>query len=232
MKLNTALKVIGGAAIALAAYISPADAQMPEIYIGVHGGKSFVNSEVSLEGAPVFLDGIGSDGWMGGVHVGSDFKLPGGPFFIGAFGGYTFQNVETTAALGGPDTTVLAFGDSWNVGGRVGMFVGQGKVYIGGGYRSTEAEIAGLGWTKDLTGYDVVGGVSFPLARNLDFGVEGVWTHYNKEEIGTSGVNIQPEQLSFMAKLIFNFGGPAEAKSVADEPAVRACDPKMANCKR
>lgn len=183
-----------------------------QLYVGVHGGPSFANSKVSDDTGFFALDGLGSRGWVGGLHGGADLAIPNTIFFVGAFAGYDWQNTEFKATAGTTSFTAN-LNNSWYTGARAGVKVGAGKVYVLGAYRQTETS-----WTTaaikspDLKGYDVGVGLAYPIAKNIELGIEGIKTHYRSEDLYTAtgvdtGANLQTDSLGVMARLTFTFGG-------------------------
>ena len=206
--------------LVLVAATAMARADGPMLYFGVHGGKSFAKSDLSADLAPGFpleINGISSDGFIAGVHGGFDVALAKGAGwtpFGGLWASYGFQNTEFDASLS-PLTVSASLGDTWAFGGRLGMMNGGIKIYGLAGYRQTDLDLAIADLLdQKLKGWDAGLGVEFPIAANLNFGLEGVWTKFDKEEFvsaagGPTGLFHQTDQLSIMARLSLQFGAPA-----------------------
>lgn len=172
-------------------------------YAGVHGGITMANTELSS--GPFSLDGLGSHGFVGGLHLGVDY-ISANRIMFGAYGSYDWQTTEFSVATGGPSFTV-GFGDSWSVGGRVGYVFERGsKLYALLGYRHTDVEWpTGLtGVPSALTGIDLGLGMSMPIAKNVELGIEGIWTKYQTEKIGS--IDLDTHQLGVMGRLNFQIG--------------------------
>jgi hypothetical protein len=218
-----------------------ADGPTPMVYFGVHGGKSMANTEVTVDGVPFSLDGLGATGYVGGVHGGVDMALTSGNAlapFIGTFGGYSWQNTEFSVTMGSSNFSAT-LGDTFYGGGRVGlMWHGGAKAYGLVAYRQTDLKFSESNLSSPaLRGWDLGMGVTFPIAKSVSFGVEGVWTKYDKEELkwggAPTGVNIETDQLSVVGRINIELGNAPQ--SIFDDgpaPVSKACDPKIGNCKK
>lgn len=239
MRTTFRIQVIAAAAattlLIIGAYlVMPAKADTPQMYFGVHGGRALANTELSAPPATLTLDGLGSDGYVAGVHAGVDMKLPGSVIFFGVFGGYDWQNTAFNAG-----TFNASLGNSWYAGGRAGVVVKSAKFYALAAYRQTEWSTNSLFIAVDeLRGLDLGIGIEIPLAKNVTLGLEGISTQYRNAELNMgpaggpfvgSGLHQETEQLSAMARLSFAFGGVEAPAIFADEPA--PCDPKL-GCKK
>jgi opacity protein-like surface antigen len=227
--------VIAAAAMSVGiVWASQAKAQTPSIYIGVHGGQTMASTELSATPFPGFgvsLDGLSSNGAIGGVHAGVDVQIPSTVVFIGAFAGYDWQNTEFKLAVG-PQSFTASLGDSWYVGGRAGVVVSGAKVYGLAAWRQTEWSSSAPGLAlKEPRGWDVGIGVDIPLVKGVVLGLEGIRTQYQKAEFiasGTAtGIHAETDQISVMARLSFALG--ASPATIFDD--AKPCDKKMANCK-
>ena len=214
--------LLGGAIALLMVGLAPAMAQSPTFYIGAHGGKSIATSELTADGAPGFsLDGLGSNGYIGGVHAGVDIALGRGDGlvpFAGVFGGYSWQNTQFTIT-DGVDSFDMTLGNSLFGGGRIGVISSGGaKYYVLAAYRQTELGFSVADLTSpNLKGWDLGLGVDIPVTRNISVGLEGIWTKYAKEEILFGGVGTdlfqQTDQIAVTARLNIAFGGALETKA-------------------
>lgn len=179
-------------------------------YVGGHAGISIANTEVGISGAPVSLDGIGSHGAIGGVHAGLDYTLPAGIFF-GVYGFYDWQSTETSVKLGGFEASV-GLGDSYGIGGRLGYDWGKAKAYGLVGWRHADLEWSApvpiTGVPTSLTGIDLGAGMAIPLGQGFELGLEGVWTKFDGESIGSGpgAITLDTTQLSVMGRLSLRFG--------------------------
>ena len=231
--------------LALVAATAMARADGPMLYFGVHGGKSFAKSDLSAEpfpGVALEINGVSLDGLVAGAHGGFDVALSKGSAGWTPFGGfwasYSFQNTEFDASLG-PFSISATMGDTWAVGGRLGMMErGTGvKIYALAGYRQTDLDLAIADLLdQKLKGWDAGLGVEFPIAANLNLGLEGIWTKFDKEEFvsaagGPTGLFHQTDQLSIMARLSLQFGAPA-ALTEAIAPVQQAAPAPKAKAKR
>jgi opacity protein-like surface antigen len=234
--------VLAAAAAVGVVWASSAKAQTPSVYVGVHGGQTAASTELSATLAQNFgvsLDGLSSNGMIGGIHAGMDLQLANSVVFFGVLGGYDWQNTEFSITAGQQSFTAN-LGDSWYVGGRAGVVVHGAKVYGLAAWRQTEWSSSVKNLTiDDPRGWDVGIGIDVPISKGVVLGVEGIRTQYQKGEFATganatpSGVYGQTDQISVMARLSFALGGnPA---SIFDDAApapktAKACDPKT-GCK-
>jgi len=83
--MRQGLQMIGAAVLALAMSVSVATATgWTGCHVGVMGGVAAMNVELGL--GPASIDGLGGDGWRGGVGGGCDVQLD--RLVVGAFGDY------------------------------------------------------------------------------------------------------------------------------------------------
>lgn len=192
-----------------------ARAQTVATYVGVHAGYGIATTELGVSGLGS-LDGIGQKGLIGGIHGGVDVFLPGSTIFVGAFGSYDWQHLDTKlSAPTIPFSASARIGDAWTVGGRVGLQHGKVKPYLMLGYTQAETSISVPGIAMPtLKGLTYGGGLDYALANNLAVGAEARWTRFDAAQIDTSPINMKPEELSVMMRLSLSFGNP-----VANSPA-------------
>lgn len=205
--------VMAAALAAALALLVPtkARAQGIQLYGGVQAGYSIANTEVSSPLAPGFsIDGLGSKGMIGGVHGGVDMQMPSSIWFVGVFGDYTWQRVDFSI---NPVATAR-LGDSWTIGGRAGFVSGKSKYYGLLGYTQAESSLNIAGVTMPtFKGLTYGAGVSYALANNLALGLEARYTHFDSANV-MNVVDLQPDQLSVMARLSFQFGGMSTPANV------------------
>lgn len=219
MKLNIKTIMIATGRLLFAAFLwvvlSADRAKAQEFYLGVHGGRSTAATELTDTGSTFSLNGLSSQGYVGGVHAGVDMRLPSSSIFVGAFTGFDWQNTEFKI-VDGSNSFTASLGNSWYLGGRVGTVVHGGKIYVLAAYRQT-------GWSSsepdlrlgDLKGFDVGVGIDVPIAKNISLGVEGIHTQFQRGEFSDAsttpatptGLHAQTDQLSVMARLNIKFGG-------------------------
>jgi opacity protein-like surface antigen len=237
-------KILFGVILAAAGVASDkAHAQSPSVYFGIHGGKGLATTELTTDAlGGVSLDGLGSNGLIGGVHAGVDLQLANSIVFVGAFGGYSWQEIEFNANVGTASVNAT-LGDSWYVGGRAGVVVKGSKFYALAAYRrsemafsSTPSWITGKLSLDDPRGWDIGLGAEIPIAKNISLGIEGIYTQYDKGEFAWGGVPTKVhgeiDQISVLARLNIQFGA---VQSIFDDteakPAAAKCDKKLATCK-
>lgn len=177
-------------------------------HIGIHGGMSMANTELSAGG--LSIDGLGSEGMVAGIHVGADYQLPGSAIVVGAFADYNWQDVEFSI------TPVLSASlkESYTLGARAGVVVGSAMPYLLVGYTSAEtsAEFGGasVADTPTLTGWTWGGGIEFDVAPNIVLAGEYRFTKFDTETIG-GFVNLDTDQQTFLARISYRFGGDGKA---------------------
>jgi opacity protein-like surface antigen len=229
-------KLLIAGAIALLA--TPAMAQSPTLYFGIHGGKQMTSTELTNTGATFSLDGLSGNGYVAGAHVGADLQLPSSPVFVGVFAGADWGNSDFTLTAG-PIAFTAGIGNSYYAGARAGVVVHGTKVYALAAWRQSEWSASVKGITlDDPRGWDLGLGIDVPIAKNVSLGLEGVSTQYQKAEFmvgappAASGLHAQIDSVTVMARLNFAIGGQS---SIFDDagaaPAkARVCDPKT-GCK-
>jgi opacity protein-like surface antigen len=229
-------KLLIAGAIALLA--TPAMAQSPTLYFGIHGGKQMTSTELTNTGATFSLDGLSGNGYVAGAHVGADLQLPSSPVFVGVFAGADWGNSDFTLTAG-PIAFTAGIGNSYYAGARAGVVVHGTKVYALAAWRQSEWSASVKGITlDDPRGWDLGLGIDVPIAKNVSLGLEGVSTQYQKAEFmvgappAASGLHAQIDSVTVMARLNFAIGGQS---SIFDDAGAapaksRACDPKL-GCK-
>jgi opacity protein-like surface antigen len=200
-----ALLVTMAAAAAAMAFVVPtkARAQGLQTYFGVNGGYSHAFGSLSDPSTPGFaLDGLGFKGFSGGVHGGVDMQLPASMFFVGVFGGYTWQKVDFAI---NPIATAR-LGDAYTAGVRTGFKSGKSKYFVGMGYAHAEmtSNISGLD-LPSLHGLAYTAGTTYEIAPNLLLGGEVTYTHFNKASV-MGLADLQVDQLAVKATLSIQLG--------------------------
>lgn len=229
--------LIGIAFIATVLTAGKAPAQ--EVYVGVHGGKSMGSTELTNTPGTFSLDGIGSQGYVGGVHGGVDLRLPSSPIFAGIFAGYDWGQTEFALTVGS-NSIKMSTGDAWYVGGRAGVLIGGSKVYALTAFREAtwSSSIKNL-TLADPKGFDLGVGAEIAIAKNVSLGIEGIRTQFQKDEFMfgavpvATGVHAQTDVVSVMARLNFQFGNFPTGSIFDDRvpaPAAKGCDKKLGNC--
>ena len=184
----------------------PAKAEGPTFYAGVHLGVVSTNSE--LAAAPFGIDGLGANGKIAGVHGGVDFAIPDTALFAGPIARYTFSDAEFSVS---PGIFSAKIKNSYSLGARAGVKVGDAKPYILIAYTSADLDwtsIAPLPAAPDLKGLSLGIGLDLPIkASGLVFGIEGVWTQF-KEQTIVSPLTMQTDSLEVMLRMSFALGMP------------------------
>lgn len=199
-----------GVALALCS-VGMAEAQTRTgFHIGVQGGVSFANTEVSAGG--LGIDGLGAEGSFAGIHVGLDYQLPGSAVVLGVFGDYSWQKVEFSVT---PALLNASLEETYTIGARAGVVVGNAMPYLLVGYTSAETAASFLGTSVSsptLTGWTAGGGIEFDVAPNVMLALEARYTRFDTETVA-SVIALDTDQLSAMARLSYRFNmGPASLK--------------------
>lgn len=177
-------------------------------HIGIHGGMSMANTELSAGG--LSIDGLGAEGTVAGIHVGADYQLPGSAIVVGAFADYNWQDVEFSIS----PVLSASLKESYTLGARAGVVVGSAMPYLLVGYTSAEtsAEFGGVSVanTPTLTGWTWGGGIEFDVAPNIVLAGEYRFTKFDTETIG-GFVNLDTDQHTAMVRLSYRVGGGKSA---------------------
>ncbi len=206
---------------ALASTISAAPA-WAGLYGGVHTGFSSVQSNalydnVNLQGFDI---DIGSDGPVGGFHVGYNHPV-GGNVLMGLEGSVSLLSVDGRM----PDAMALAFQQTedlivtrskWAlaVGPRVGFDMGDLMPFISGGYAvadsATIATALGSVTERTLTGWYMGLGVEYRVRSNVSLKVDYATYRFNSElyDTGTGfDSSAAPTSDTVRIGLNIHFGG-------------------------
>lgn len=181
-------------------------------HVGIQGGMSMANTEVSA--GLLGIDGLGAEGMVAGIHVGADYQLPGSMVVVGAFADYSWQDVEFSVS---PNLLSASLKETYTLGARAGVAVGNAMPYLLVGYTSAETDASFLGVaatnTPTLTGWSFGGGIEFDVAPSIVLAGEYRHTKFDTENIG-GVVNLDADQQTFLARISYRFGGgEAPAKS-------------------
>lgn len=172
-------------------------------HVGIQGGYSMADVDVSA--GPLNIDGLGAQGFVGGVHGGCDYKIANTIIVIGAFGDYNWQNVEFNAGVG-PFKASASLGNSWTVGGRAGVTFGNALPYVLVGYTQADTSVTFLGnslASSDLNGWTYGGGVEFMLTPSVSMAAEYRFTRFGSENVfgGAPILASQTDQQTAMLRL-------------------------------
>ena len=180
--------------LALCASVSAQNVNFSGFYAGIHGGISFGKTDLEVTGSPLAVNGLGSDGAVGGFHLGYDHQM--GNIVVGVLGEWNpLGNTKFEIA---PGLLSYELGDSWMVAGRLGVVVGTALPYVFAGYTSTEADLSSLGTSIDshrLTGPTFGGGVDLMVMDSFMLGARYAYTKYDGEDLlGLGFINLDTEQ--------------------------------------
>jgi outer membrane immunogenic protein len=200
MKLWTAL-----AAIALTLMSAEAHAgNWSGCYIGAHAGAGIADTQASIGG--LSADGLGSQGAIGGLHIGCDLQVPESPIVVGAFGDYTWSSAEFKVD---PGILKATLDDSWAVGARAGVAIGNALPYILAGWTQSKSSIQALGTSiasHDFSGWFGGAGIElrFEQMPNLTLGLEYRYVQFDSETIGGL-VKLEPDEHQAMLRANWRF---------------------------
>lgn len=196
------------AALLLSASVGAAQAgeavQRSGVYVGVHGGYSFADLKIEANGSPFAIDGLSAEGFRGGAQLGFDYQFPGSPFVLGAFGEYSFGETQFEIA---PNILTATIENSWAVGAKAGLMVGNALPYVVAGYTQADgkATLLGASASETLEGYFAGGGIAIQINQNIDLGAEYRFTQFDSVDLG-GGVDLDPTMHSVMARLNWRVG--------------------------
>jgi len=160
------------------------------VYLGIHGGYGFANQELGLTGTPLSIDGLSADGGIAGGHLGYDHRIAFVTF--GPWVEWTHRKLDFSVNPGILSATI---GDSFAVGARLGLPVGNALPYLLVGHTWTEAEIALLGTqitSTNLKGWQFGGGIDYVAWHGLNFGLRYAYTRLENEDIlGLGFLNVE-----------------------------------------
>lgn len=202
----TAIVALAAMSLFMAMNTSKVRAQTVSTYAGLHAGYSISSTELAVPG--IALDGIGSKGLVGGVHLGSDVYFPNSPWFLGAWAAYDWSKVD--AKLSTPFGSASArLGDAWSIGGRMGLAAGKVSPYVLLGYKQQETSLSISGVSMPtLKGIVYGAGADYALANNLKIGAQAAITKFDAADIAGTGLTMKPEALEVTLRASLSFGGP------------------------
>jgi outer membrane immunogenic protein len=189
------------------------------IYVGASVGygatKSELGADVAGMGNLLAIDGLGTSGGSAGLKVGADLRVQ--QFLVGAFADWTHHDQEWSISSGlipGGTLASLKLEDSWTIGGRAGVIVGNSLVYGLVGYttlHTSDVEIpvvpAALAMS-DLKGWTLGGGIDLALTDSIFLGAEYRFTQFDKQDWNLGGASLwmEPEMHEARASLTYKFG--------------------------
>ncbi len=186
----------------------PAKSEGPTFYGGVFIGANMVDNELAV--APFSIDGLGAKGKIAGIHGGVDFAVPNTQLFVGPFARYTFSDAEFAV---NPGLFSAKYKDSYSVGGRAGVKVGDAKPYIALSHTWLDLDwstIVPIPAAPDLKGWTLGLGIDVPIKTSgIVLGIEGSYTMFKEAAVAGTPITLQADSLEIMARLSFAFGGSA-----------------------
>lgn len=198
------LGAIFGATAALAACVAPATAadlynqgglkdgpaagasqyNWTGFYIGGYLGGHFNNTTLDFPSGPASLDGIGSQGLMGGGEIGLDFQAS--KLVFGIFGRSDFPTAETTLTFG-TNEIKDSMNYMWTAGARGGFLASPSTLIF-----------AELGYSQAQYAFTTPSGIGGPNGISWTRTPGGI----------TAGVGIEAQLGGgFSAKLVYDWTG-------------------------
>jgi opacity protein-like surface antigen len=179
---------------------------------GVHGG--LMDAAIAPTSSPIE---IGSTGQFVGGSAFGNYQM--GSMVIGAF-------VDYDRALG--DLKTLGLVDFWTVGGRVGFLpVSNTLLYSHSGW--SRFNVDGLG---HLNGWNLGAGIEVKIAKNASIDMRYTHTWLDVKDVAGPGVDARGDSIRIGLNLALYKEGKVSIFDDGPAPVSKACDPKMANCRK
>jgi outer membrane immunogenic protein len=173
------------------------------LYIGAYAGGGAVVNEINLDlgGAGLGLDGIGGEGWLGGVMGGYNFQMNNFVFGIQGEAGYNALETEFDLSTGGVSIIDLEAQQGFVAAAslRLGMLLSpEALAYLIGGYSYSkyDVDIGGLVGSADFDetyhGWHAGFGLEGMVSSNVTLRAEYRYTSYNEENWGVDELEVAP----------------------------------------
>lgn len=178
-------------------------------YLGVHGGYSFAKTDVELTGTPLALNGLGSDGMTGGIHIGYDHQI--GSVVLGLLG--EWNGLGKTEFEVTPNLLKYEIKDGFLIAGRVGLAWGNALPYVMVGWAKHEADLSFLGTSvdsHDLDGLALGAGIDVKLddlAKGLRVGLRYTQIQFDSHDVlGAGVVGLDTDLHKAEVRISYQFG--------------------------
>lgn len=158
------------------------------------------------------LDGIASQGLMGGLGVGCDYRVE--KAIIGIFGRLDYNRAESDLSIMGTTVGTLKFDPTYMIAARVGMEVNASTMaYILGGMAWSKIKAEGFGSeiSADLRGWVIGAGLETTISGQWSAKLEYSFTRFDSVSMFASGpldVRVEPDVHVFRLGLVYRFGMP------------------------
>jgi outer membrane immunogenic protein len=183
-------------------------------YVGVFVGAGGIVNDIEIPGAgPGNFNGVGGEGFFGGVMLGYNFQVSNN-FVIGIEGEVAATDLTTELNIPGAPIFLDAQPE-WTaaVSGRLGWLTSPNTMlYLIGGYSYADYNVdiatggGGASFSQDYHGFHVGTGIETHISNNLTARVEYRYTHYGGEDWGTAGVlDVEPSSHTGRIALAYNF---------------------------
>jgi len=199
-----------GAPAATQSAAGPAPVDFTGLYVGLAGGATGLSHQLSIQGAPLSLNGIGAEGVQGRFQAGYDHELANG-VVLGVQADIGIGNVATVLDFLGTEVASIDQEYAWSIVGRVGYKVGpRTMVYALGGYTQEyyDINVTGPGSIFDFTtkGFVAGGGVETAVTDKIFLGAEYRYTQTLESfDLGIATLDLEPSSHTGMATLKFKF---------------------------
>lgn len=156
------------------------------------------------------LDGIASQGLMGGLGVGCDYRVE--KAIIGIFGRLDYNRAESELSIMGTTIGTLKFDPTYTIAARIGMEVNASTMaYVMGGMAWSKIKAEGFGSeiAADLRGWVVGAGLETMISGQWSGKLEYSFTRFDSVSMFTSGpldVRVEPDVHVVRAGLVYRFG--------------------------
>lgn len=143
-------------------------------FLGMHANNTVLDVATLAS-----LDGIGSQGLMGGGEIGYDVQA--GNIVFGVFGRGDFPTAESSLTFGTTSVLKDSMGYMWTAGGRAGLLVGQSKstlLFGEVGYSQAQYELTapGFSWTRTPGGITAGAGIETQIGNGFSAKLLWDWT--------------------------------------------------------
>lgn len=197
-------------------------------YLGAFVGAGGIVNDISLPGVGVDFNGVGGEGFFGGVMAGYNYQMTS-QLLIGLEAEIGLSDLTTDVSTGGfnLDAQPEWF---WAVSARLGWLPSADTMlYVIGGYSYADYNVdisvggASASFSEDYSGFHVGTGMETRVSNRLSARVEYRYTQYGGEDWGTAGsIDVEPSSHTGRLALAYNlydFGGSEVAPAAGYAPA-------------
>ena len=176
-------------------------------HIGGGLGSTATIGEFNTPGVFTF-NGIGGEGFQGGIHVGYDSQV-NEEWVLGVEARATLSNSELEVTTGGATIFTIEQQPEFSITARAGYIAAPDTLLYGlAGYSwgEYEASIPGIGSVDlDFDGLTVGGGIEHAITENWTSRLEYRYTHFGDEDLFGVGINAKPSTHAVMSSISYRF---------------------------